>query len=533
MLKKLGIFLIAVSLCLTLGSIQAMATAQGAPGGIGDLLLFPIYDVTETDERVGIPWENYFVIQNTSDKWVACHVRFRTGTTSIEVYDHILLLSPYDVFFADIIRTTGGGVTITSSDTDTLRNSGIIYATETSWNTQFQTDLLENCGYSEGLLTETERGYIEVIGLWSIDNSCSGTHSIADITDDTYDDPNDTGAQNVYDILYSVWGGVNGDRPDPLNGTTVGGVPNVFSLNDCPNVITGSMEMGDAVTGMYQLENFVALSSFRTDMLFDYDHRDALADGEIVYPVELLIPGGRCYTKSTTAYYLNPDWATTVGPTLRDGDDFDKTATDFSSEWSLNEVEAALAKSEIWAYYLNNAFGAEINTNVVLTLPTKHHHFVRFDNGDSPELGAWPYWMDTYRVCGIYWQDINDFRLQIADEMDEINNGPMFIEGNIWDTDENSMCLSPAPSPSPWTVPTLPDEVNVVRVGDEGILDTDYTHGQFQLTEWILADGERTFSETLSQLPIIGVTIRTHHVAGAAAYRSSMTQLQYAEKKNK
>jgi hypothetical protein len=525
MLKKLGIFLIVASMCLTLGYGQAMATAEDAPGGIGDLLLFPIYDVTETDERVGIPWENYFVIQNTSDNWVACHLRFRAGTKSIEVYDHILLLSPYDVFFADMMRTSGGGVSITSSDTETLRNSGLIAADETSWSTEFSIELLEDCGYTEDLLTETERGYIEVIGLWSIVSTSS---DIADITGDTYDDPNDPDAKNVYDILYSVWGGaVDGNRP------TLTPTSKSLYLEDCPNVITGSMEMGDAVTGMYQLENFVALSSFRTD---DTDsggtHRDGLAGGEIVYPVGLLIPGGRCYTTSTTAWYLNPDWATTIGPTLRDGDDADKLGgTDFSDEWSLNEVEAALAKTEIWGYYLNDAFSAEIDTDVVLTLPTKHHHLLFTA---AAVLGPWPYWIDglpasgSYIHCGIYWTDINDFRAEIADEMDDIYNGPVFIEGKIWDTDENPMGLSPAPSPSPWTVPTLEHEVNVVRVGDEGILDTDYTHGQFQLKKWILDGGERTaFSGTTCQLPIIGMTIRTHHVGGAAAYRSAMTRLQY------
>jgi hypothetical protein len=482
-----------------------MATAEDAPGGIGDLLLFPIYDVTETDSRVGIPWENYFVIQNTSDNWVACHLRFRAGTKSIEVYDHIILLSPYDVFWADMMRTSGGGVTIVSSDTETLRNSGMILATATSWSAHFSTELLEDCGYGNDL-TETERGYIEVIGLWSIDSDNS---DIRTITGNTYDDPNDPKAKNVYDILFSAWGGIDGDRPNPPFETSKG-----LRLVDCPNVITGSMEMGDAVTGMYQLENFIALSNFRTDR--DHmDHRDDLPGGEIVFPVGLLIPGGRCYTTSTTAWYLNPDWATTVGPTLRDGDDEDGSLG-FSDEWSLSEVEDALAKSEIWAYYLNDAFGAEIDTDVVLTLPTKHHHFW---------FRIWPFWIDNYAICGVYWTDINNFRAKIKPFMDRIDNGPVFLNGKIWDTDENSVCLSPAPSPSPWTVPTLEHEVNVVRVGDEGILDTDYTHGQFQLRDWVLPSSTRRWDT----LPIIGLTIRTHHVTGAAAWRSSMTRLQYIE----
>ena len=516
MLKKLGVFLIVASMCLTFGYGQtraAQAAVAVAPGGIGDLLLFPIYDVTETDERVGVPWENYFVIQNTSDAWVACHLRFRAGTKSIEVWDHILLLSPYDVFFADMTRTSGGGVTMTSSDFETLGNSGMILATdvatETPLSVKFSAELLVDCGYGDDL-TETERGYIEVIGLWTLSGTNSDSSDIGDITGDTYDDPNDPDAKNVYDILYSVWGDVDGNRPSTLNPTSKAQV-----LEDCPNVITGSMEMGDAVTGMYQLENFVALSSFRTDA-DTADHRDDLAGGEIVFPVDLLIPGGRCYTTSTTAWYLNPDWATTVGPTLRDGDDGDGSSG-FSDEWSLSEVEDALTKSQIWAYYLNDAFGAEIDTDVVLTLPTKHHHFLF-----GTAIGVWPHWIDTYTHCGIYWTDINDFRAEIADEMDDIDNGPVFIEGKIWDTDENSMGLSPAPSPSPWTVPTLNHEVNVVRVGDEGILDTDYTHGQFQLKDWVLPDSERW-----DTLPIIGMTIRTHHVTGAAVYRSSMTRLQY------
>ncbi len=537
MSKKLLLILsLTAAILFTFGAAQS--DAWSTPGGSGDLLLGQFYDVRDTAERAGTPWENYFTIRNTSDVWVAAHLRFRAQTKSIEVWDHIILLSPHDVFWLDLQRGYDGGVTMYSADTITLKNSGWIRADETEFSGTFDTALLVDLGFGDGALAELEMGYIEVIGVWSINNQ---SHSILDLTGDTYDDPDDPGAINVYDLLVDMWGDIGGgrtrgDRPDEYGETN----KSRNEFEDCPNVLQGEMEMGDVVTGAYQLENFVAVSWFRTsDPTFVY-HRDRYdgSDGGVIgYPVELLFPAGRCYTDGLAptpgqniAWYLNPGVNTTVGPTLLDGDssvDFSPDPFDgFNSPWSLFELEFGLSTFEKWAYYMNSEVGdapfdADIKTDVVLTFPTKHHHFF---------FTGWPYWNgdgNNYLLCGIYWQEINNFRAGIKTKWDGINNAPCFIEGMIWDTEQNSASLSPGPSPNPWNEPYLPHEVNVVSIGDEGILKTDFVHGQFMLTKWVFPDDQRTIDPYFCELPMLGLTIRNHYMGTGPVRRSAMTSMQY------
>ena len=287
--------LLVVGFILTLGAGQSFAVYNA--GGSGDLLIGSIYDVRAndgTDARVP-EWENYFTIRNTSNSWVAFHLRFRAQTKSIEVWDHIILLSPFDVFWFDLQRLPNGGVSIFSSDTHTLRNSGIIKSTDTEYYGEFDPSLLQACGYGEGALAEMEMGYVEAIGLWSLNNP---SHSVAALAGDTYNDPDDPGAINVFDLLANMWrlgdmtvvppvvgpreqgvtgltrllvppANVNlGTYPFPTHPTytAAGGWPeNAIPFLDCPDVLQGDFEMGDVVTGAYQLDAMEAFMGFRTN----------------------------------------------------------------------------------------------------------------------------------------------------------------------------------------------------------------------------------------------------------------------------
>jgi hypothetical protein len=301
--------------------------------------------------------------------------------------------------------------------------------------------------------------------------------------------------------------------------------------------------MGDVVTGNYQLSNMVAVAGFRTDGTGGR-HRDQNWSGVIGYPVELLLPGSRCYTTSLPAWYLNPGVNTTVGPTLVDGDAwgplgfFENDGWEFNAGWSPWALEEGLWSYERWAYYYNAngeaPFNADIKTDVYATFPTKHQHYwFRFLNAAKTDYIPWP-WFDgsNFTNCGVYWNEVNDRRATIKASWDSIMNGPCFVVGGIWDSDQNQEKLSPAPSPSPWVVPVLPEEVNVVRVGAPGLLYTDYVHGQFMLTDWIFPSDQRAalinYTPGPTDFPMLGLTARIHSNPGSPyVTRSAMSPMQF------
>jgi hypothetical protein len=427
-MKKLWLILLAVTLCLTLGYGKAQAQpVTVAPGTMGDVLLFPLYDVRDTAERTD-GWQNYFVIENTSGLWTAAHLRFRAWRKSIEVYDHIILLSPFDVFWAVIEQDATGNVVIWSDDTQTCINSGLIWAPDTRWSTTFQSFLLEDCGFTVAagynLQDEMQAGHVEIIGLWQLDDPVAtlaeDTHVLAEVVNNVYNDGH-AGAINVYDVLNALFydyntaavAGPNGiafavDWPAPIqdlsNLPTILG-PGVAPFTelpplgvqrwgiDCGNVLAASMLMGDATNGRYEMANFLALADFRTpDWVLPLPalpfagipKRDGYNFGGIFFDTDQMfwLP----WDMAGPAPYLNENWATTIGPGLRDGDDFDVlpgmgnegigwVPWNSNDSWSLDDVENALWKVNMWYQYFNGAYGAAYTTDVVLTFPTKHYHY--------------------------------------------------------------------------------------------------------------------------------------------------------------
>jgi hypothetical protein len=489
MVKKLLVLFMAVGLCLTFG----LGTAKALPvltseGGIGDLLFFPLYDVRPTADR-SANWQNYITIENTSQMWTAAHLRFRTWRKSIEVYDHIILLSPYDVFYLVIERQADGSVLLWSRDTATCINSGLIWAdnappADTVWSTPLQTYLLEECGYTVAagydLNEELQAGYVEVIGLWqlsreapaiecvngayvyAVPNPAQDTSILANVVSNNYNDGH-PGAVNVFDVLEALFWNLNAAaagnyaglpaQPDwPFRGppaqqdnvirvSTINGLAEVgLDGNqrwgiDCQNVLKAEMVMGDATTSQYEMANFVAIADFRTENwtttlagLGTYTranlHRDTHDFGAIVFPTDIMfwLPYDRNGLGDGIDPYINENWATTIGPGIRDGDDWNQDRTGavpwagwlpiagilrnwntqvgdplglnallwavapFNDIWSLDDVERVMAKNNIWYQYFNNAFGATYTTDVNLTWPTKHYHWFFAD---------WAFWNDT------------------------------------------------------------------------------------------------------------------------------------------
>ncbi|MBN1275981.1 MAG: hypothetical protein JXA35_00715 [Deltaproteobacteria bacterium] len=573
-MKKFYVFLLAASLFLTFGVAQA--PAQEVPvaladipavaiddGGIGDVLMFPIYDVRAVDGRTA-QWQNFMVIENTSNQWTAFHLRFRSWKKSIEVYDHIILLSPFDVFWAVIDLApapgsttdgqtyTAGEVRIWSQDYHTVYNSGLTYWTPGAgqtekdfpgWLTKFQADLLDDCGFISNLSNlsdydkyEMQAGHVEVIGVWQLSNPNapdSDTHVLANVVlPGVYPD----NAVNVYDVMDALFYKYTAITPTPARigawTNAAGGDPTLVLIDavehgplnvdrwglDCGNVLAGAFSMGDTSNARLQLSNFVAVRDFRTAVTDELPiiHRDGYVGGAIVYPVDTLfwIPYW------TDSHYINENWATTIGPGFRDGNDLIGTAQitggcglwavdAFNNTWSLDDFEAALANNEIWYHYFDGAFmvpgqGA-YTTDVVIDFFTKHYHFFFAD---------WPYWNSStlygpFAGAPAYYNAVYDYRGNKAGKVGTVGtyrsvedgsgcNWGMDIQywfeyqyGNgivtgypyVWDMEENLPTSTPEYTPppgSPWHPEPPPvckyikHEVNIIRVGAPAPTSTGY-----------------------------------------------------------
>jgi len=554
MLKKLTLMALILCVALMAGPGKVLATPAIAPGGIGDLNLFGLYDVRPVNDRTP-GWQNFIVIENTSNQWTAVHLRFRGWKKSIEVYDHIILLSPYDVFWAAIELATGPGQTtdqtplsytagevlIWSQDYQTLYNSGLTYlpsATFNEWRTKFQPDLLADCGFitdpdnlTDADKREIQAGYVEIVGLWQLENPYAPNddkHVLSEVVGEVYPD----GAINVYDVMNALYyeytalptaanpTGTYGDGwwlPAPIvqiNAIEDGTVANVRNGLDCGNVIASAMSMGDTSNARFQLANFVAVTDFRLDTTDVTGHRDGYLGGAMVYPVDTLFWSWDALDNGRIPYYLNSDWATTIGAGFRDGDDIIGTpqanggcgawALDgVNNTWSLDDLETALANNEIWYQYYNGAFLQNYTTDVVVTFFTKHLHYFFAD---------WPYWAapanlpSGYAIALAtqvdYWRALYDYRGDrgasmaptgtanrsvealacnaVANNIQEHFASALYYNGKItaytyvWDMDQNKPVSTPDYTPppgSPWhpVAPPgtrwIPHEVNIIRVG--------------------------------------------------------------------
>jgi hypothetical protein len=390
---------------------------------------------------------------------------------------------------------------------------------------------------------------------------------------------------------------------------------------DCGNVLAGNVAFGDPADGKYQMENFIAVRHFRTDAFcpfiddnpmdchhwlhtyYTYEedesgsrcvdwpeynkwqHRDGYYGGGIFFPASItdwyyevagIYTGGAAHLYYW--YYVNQDWSTAAGPTLRDGNDlFGLNFNDVNPEnpeqvpphglnpqynpmvpyyglsrpwplnlfaglaitnpaysyvhyvndiWSLDDLEAALAKFEIWYTHLRTRVDTDpepkpkgnIDTDVVLTYPTKHDHFFFTDwpfmfaswwEGncpvEDPTAGEFGHVVDTnavrsfwanllvYRGDGkplfpeltfvpglkdveelIIWAS-EDFRIEeekfiqpaynqngytlAAWFQKTYLNGRIFVKSSLWDNEQNPPVPPPEDEPpgSPWFPDPPPD----------------------------------------------------------------------------
>jgi hypothetical protein len=346
--------------------------------------------------------------------------------------------------------------------------------------------------------------------------------------------------------------------------------------------------------------NFLALQDFRTDTAAAL-HRDGSGLGAILFPAQMLpkrwvlpwlaakpypynVGAGGQYMpwiqpRLGDAFYVNESYSSTVGPGLRDGDDaWQENAicpaagngvANFNNIWSMDDVEAVLQPGNLWNHYYNDHNGVNYWSDLVLTFPTKHYHwlFQTFpwwnDGGVATRCvgNAAPLYDDDWLDWEEYLERVVSFRAGVASGLASVDNGKIGAYRFIWNMEQDFETIGPpVPSPRPpqWD-PYIPHEVNIIAVGDDtsrpgygvgihegdAVLTTGWGDGQFTIGPFWLRKGDRTedFTQALPHpiygwdnpsqnaqymLPPIMEMIFTHAYSGFdVAIRSTCTPVKF------
>jgi len=551
MVKKLGLIFVAVTMCVALGYGQA-AAIQIVPGGIGDELN-GLYDVRINGDTGRTSWQNFIVIENTSGNWTALHLRFRAHDCSIEVWDKVILLSPYDVFWLALENDGSGGVNMWSTDSDTLFNSALIDAPlgpGESWTDAFSTELMEEIG-NVGTI---DFGYFSAIGMFQLAfysgyEGAEDFHDLSLVVKDLWPMYDHDGLVNIMDLLSAAYYEFTGAAPDPvpddgwvtklpgdllINGSEAAVATQTRMVTDCGNVLTGNFIWGDLVSAEMGMENLIAAEDFRTDDTATNPpsliHRDGHLSGAIVFHPNTvnpyLLPD---WFGTSPAWYLNPDWATQVGPTLRDGDarllGFPLVCPDteigrFNDVWSQYDVDVAYDKSEIWYNYFQESpfdAGETYTTDVMIGFKTKYLNEVKCD---------FPYWNSGS------FSTVNEYYVAVAAARPGLcNTEDICFKVSVWDMDENNPPVDPPePSPGVWRYPLcIDDEVNILRFStdsgsmtDPTLLYSPFEMGHFCISGWYSSGSTVNFPfRYLNDLPEGAILPATPSPFGIVYFRHS------------
>jgi len=183
MRSKINImFVLAMVFTIALAGTAMAMSAPASSETPGQALVFGYYDTRlESDGGPGLT-DNYFTVVNTVNYYTQAHVRVRTGTTSIELLDFDVIMTPYDVFAFDLYQRNGH-IVFASCDTHTLKQSGFtlnydrngdgtndcVIMTSDPASAYYQPNLIsliKTCtpGISDDdAVKETLKGYVEVI----------------------------------------------------------------------------------------------------------------------------------------------------------------------------------------------------------------------------------------------------------------------------------------------------------------------------------------------------------------------------------
>lgn len=145
-------------LCLLTDGVHAVHVA---PGGMGQVLLYPYYTVRQDGIN---PYDTYITVSNNTVAAKLVRLRLREALAGVPVFSAEILLSPHDTWAAAVVRTQEG------ADLVTADGSCIVGRPLQPGVTHFP---LSNTGYSDfddgagTSLDRTREGFIEVIELGS------------------------------------------------------------------------------------------------------------------------------------------------------------------------------------------------------------------------------------------------------------------------------------------------------------------------------------------------------------------------------
>lgn len=456
-------------------------------GGVGDMLYGDLYRAVIAKFDDPYQFATYVSIENLSGYWVAAHVRLRSGRYSIEVWDRLILLSPRDVFWFQLEVRPGFphlNVELFSYDVGTLRHSGLIGANDTEYRINLDPDLLQQFRVlypdrnAPEIWEEMTQGYIEVIGLWALPGAING-----------YPFPSATATGPG--IMASLWG------DQEVAGCYIGdtqffnrpGYPyapdQTYSKAcaiDVQKFLMGHVFMADFSNGLYFGYPMHAIKDFRAGL---GGHRDAFVrDGNPFvnfngvgkpYPSSLILYSGY----GLDAAYTEPDWATSFGPTLNDGDDFFGTGASVSDSFSIDEFEDAIFKQYVFGDYFNGGFsygdtgpgeGGTFSLAAVLFVTKYHHYFYDAYSGLVDRINGIELVDIPRPYCSSTWDENYDCWVTgFEDKAAGVRAGmdlAYWVKGvglstGVWDLAER-----PAGFGSPFWQIELPWELNFVPIGD-------------------------------------------------------------------
>lgn len=342
----------AVAMAFSIGVLpQAHAKITLKSGGLGDALLFPVFNGYV---------DNYFTVNNSSDKWIQAHVRFRNGAWCGELLDFDVILSPGDVFVFRLADIDGDGyweidqsldsrnfeytgiLQSCGPDTDKGTNNGPSVPALTGTSTDMcmdQNDLLvpdAGGNLTEELIEHARHtGYVEIFAEGVLDGM---THDLMNqfIASNNAGKLAAEGQREIGNKLgTSIWSWVDFDAGAKSYHAT-------RTASDVDNVLSGTAFITIPGSGMGIVYTAEALADFRTNNnphRIDNYHvavRGATQKAVIVHDENSIgsvsgpspfgdylygIDGENRFDEKRISF--NNTW----GPTIADGDDYNVAAT--------------------------------------------------------------------------------------------------------------------------------------------------------------------------------------------------------------
>jgi hypothetical protein len=284
-------------------------------------------------------------------------------------------------------------------------------------------------------------------------------------------------------------------------------------------------------------------------------HRDGHFSGAIVFPPQHVyipaLPGGIPSGLNPDywcnyAPYLNPDWATQWGATLRDGDaliDPDgypsgvcvgpiSLANRFNDVWSQPDVDWAYAKTAVWYnYFQEEPFGAGsgiYTSDVYLVLKTKYLNSVSC---------SFPFWNSGAWQCG--QGGFADYHEAVAQARNGLcNTGKLDLYVTVWDVDENLPPVgSPLPSPGVFRYPIYIDQemtisrfsINPGPLTNPTVFYSPFEMGQFRIDQ--MRNYPFRYATVLGDAPdapgLFGLVYFRHTFGAGDFIRSAMAEWHY------